>query len=94
MMKLFVVMAAFCLAPSAAARAQDFMGYPCTQDCSGHRAGYDWAEDKGITDPDECGGHSNSFIEGCRSYAQEQQDEGALYDAPEEDIPGEYEYRH
>ena len=47
-------------------------GYPCTQDCSGHDAGYQWAEDNGITDPDDCGGNSQSFIEGCQAYAEEQ----------------------
>jgi len=50
---------------------QTFHGYDCTEDCSGHEAGYDWAEEKGITDPDDCGGNSNSFIEGCRAYAEE-----------------------
>ena len=49
----------------------EFKGLPCTVDCSGHEAGYDWASEKGITDPDDCGGNSNSFIEGCRSYAEE-----------------------
>lgn len=52
-----------------------FKGYACTDDCSGHEAGYNWAEEKGISDPYECGGNSASFIEGCESYAQEQQDE-------------------
>jgi hypothetical protein len=46
--------------------------WECTDDCSGHEAGYQWAEDKGITDPDDCGGNSNSFIEGCEAYANEQ----------------------
>lgn len=46
-----------------------FMGYVCTEDCSGHQAGYDWAEEKGIEDPNDCGGNSESFIEGCRAYA-------------------------
>ena len=49
-----------------------FRGYGCTQDCSGHEAGYNWAESNGITDPDQCGGKSWSFIEGCRAYAEEQ----------------------
>lgn len=53
-----------------------FGGYGCTQDCSGHEAGYSWAEAKGITDPDQCGGKSWSFIEGCRAYAEENQGEG------------------
>ncbi|MCK5588831.1 MAG: hypothetical protein KAI16_00785 [Candidatus Pacebacteria bacterium] len=47
-----------------------FGGYGCTEDCGGHEAGYDWAEEKGIDDPDDCGGNSNSFIEGCMSYAE------------------------
>lgn len=50
-----------------------FMGYPCTVDCSGHEAGYEWAEENGIVDPDDCGGNSDSFIEGCQAYAEEQQ---------------------
>ena len=48
-----------------------FAGDGCTDDCSGHEAGYNWAEEKGIDDPDDCGGNSWSFIEGCQSYAEE-----------------------
>jgi hypothetical protein len=51
-------------------------GYDCTKDCGGHNAGYAWAEEKGITDPDQCGGKSWSFIEGCRAYAEQASDEG------------------
>lgn len=50
-----------------------FSGYPCTDDCSGHEAGYNWAEEHDIDDPDNCDGNSNSFIEGCQAYAEEQQ---------------------
>lgn len=50
---------------------QSFAGYECTDDCSGHIAGYDWAEEQGITDPDDCGGNSQSFIEGCEAWAEE-----------------------
>jgi hypothetical protein len=50
-----------------------FNGYECTDDCSGHEAGYEWAEEQEITDPSDCDGNSNSFIEGCESYADEQQ---------------------
>lgn len=76
--------------------AEDFKGYPCTVDCSGHEAGYEWAEDKGITDPDDCGGNSNSFIEGCQAYAEEQQDSpqedsfGSSYDGGEDYAPDDY----
>ena len=41
----------------------------CTGSCSGHWAGYEWAESKGIVDPLDCGGNSASFIEGCITYA-------------------------
>jgi hypothetical protein len=50
-----------------------FAGYECTGDCSGHEAGYAWAEEHNISDGDECdtaGEHSNSpsFAEGCHAY--------------------------
>jgi hypothetical protein len=50
----------------------------CTQDCSGHDAGFEWARDEGVTDSSECSGTSQSFIEGCEAYAsavEEQADE-------------------
>ena len=51
--------------------AGTFHGYACSTDCSGHKAGYAWAERKGITSPDDCGGKSQSFIEGCKAYAED-----------------------
>ena len=48
-----------------------FHGYTCTDDCSGHQAGYDWAEENSITDSDDCSGNSQSFIEGCQAYIEE-----------------------
>lgn len=56
----------------APAIAADFHGYHCTQDCSGHKAGYAWAEKKGITERENCGGKSNSFIEGCYAWVEGQ----------------------
>lgn len=41
----------------------------------GHDAGREWAEDNDITDPDDCDGNSDSFIEGCQEYAEEQEEE-------------------
>lgn len=49
--------------------------YGCTTDCSGHDAGWEWAEENGVSDPDDCGGNSLSFEEGCIAYAEEQQAE-------------------
>jgi len=51
--------------------AGDFYGYYCTDDCSGHQAGWDWAERNGVTETHECGGRSQSFIEGCLAYVEE-----------------------
>ena len=47
-----------------------FYGYECTQNCSGHKAGWEWAENKEINDSDDCGGKSQSFIEGCWAYVE------------------------
>lgn len=57
-----------------------FDGVGCTVDCGGHEAGYAWAEEHGIDDPDQCGGNSWSFIEGCQSYAEEQSGRDDNYD--------------
>jgi hypothetical protein len=68
-----VVVAIMAMTPGTA-NAQTFHGYPCTQDCSGHEAGYNWAEQHDIEDPVDCGGNSNSFVEGCEAYATEHQE--------------------
>jgi hypothetical protein len=44
--------------------------YGCTDDCSGHDAGYRWGEEHDVTDSSDCGGNSRSFIEGCEAYAE------------------------
>ncbi len=54
----------------------------CTEDCSGHDAGYEWAQENEITDPDDCDGNNDSFIEGCRAYGEEI--EGRAQEAAEE----------
>ena len=50
---------------------ETFNGYECTYDCSGHEAGYEWAEDNDISDEYDCDGNSDSFNEGCTSYVEE-----------------------
>jgi hypothetical protein len=55
-----------------------FHGYGCSVDCSGHEAGYNWAEEHDITDRDDCPidpDNSPSFTEGCYAYADEQSDD-------------------
>lgn len=49
-----------------------FGGYPCSGDCSDDMAGYRWAEENAVVDPDDCTGKTGSFIEGCRVYARQQ----------------------
>lgn len=41
----------------------------CTSDCSGHDAGYEWAESHDICDPEYDNGNSDSFNEGVQAYA-------------------------
>ena len=49
--------------------------YGCTQDCSGHDAGFEWAKDNDIDDDADCGGNSESFIEGCQTFVEALQEE-------------------
>lgn len=70
-MKILLFTLLLFIALSTASSAQTFQGYPCTADCSGHEAGYDWAQASGVTDESGCGGNSNSFIEGCKAFVEE-----------------------
>jgi hypothetical protein len=72
---------------SALAQAQTFKGYTCTEDCSGHEAGYEWAESKGVTDESDCNGNSNSFNEGCQAWVEENEPSSS----PNADQSGEEE---
>ncbi len=58
------------------AHADTFAGYGCTSDCSGHRAGYEWAEQHGIEDESSCSTPSQSFNEGCAAYIEENRGSG------------------
>lgn len=49
-----------------------FGGYPCRADCADDKAGYAWAKNNAVTDPDDCTGKTGAFIEGCRVYARQQ----------------------
>lgn len=41
----------------------------CTDDCSGHEAGFEWAKENDPEDPESCGGgESDSFDEGCTAF--------------------------
>jgi hypothetical protein len=71
-MRLAILAGAAALAWSTSAVAQQtFGGYDCTEDCSGHKAGYDWAQKKQISDSSDCSGNSESFVEGCEAYTED-----------------------
>ncbi|TCO12368.1 hypothetical protein EV666_10913 [Camelimonas lactis] len=65
------------LLAAGAAHAREFGGYECTDDCSGHKAGYDWAERRSIRSLGQCGDilhtspNSTSFYEGCKVYVED-----------------------
>lgn len=86
MKNIALLLALMLLVPGAVAAAE-FHGYPCTKDCSGHKAGYDWAKKKNITDPADCHGRSQSFVEGCRAFTQNFED--TPYQPPEDDAKPE-----
>ena len=73
MKRFFVLVALFLSASPPAAFPQDrtFGGYDCTVDCSGHKAGYEWAEQNNISDESGCNGNSQSFEEGCKAYVED-----------------------
>ena len=56
------------------ANATEFGGYECTIDCSGHKAGYEWAEAQRYTRESQCEAiirrypNRQSFYEGCLVY--------------------------
>ena len=78
-------------------RGFTYKGYPCTKDCSGHMAGDDWADKKGIQTATQCPpGWSNSFWEGCKSnseYTAEDLEQGLRVDVPNEEwLQGKIDY--
>ncbi|ANI61949.1 hypothetical protein ACYSUW_05265 [Pseudomonas frederiksbergensis] len=69
-MRAFIALVMLLLG-SAMAYAATFDGYQCQGDCSGHQAGYNWAEQNDIDDENSCSTPSQSFNEGCQSYVED-----------------------
>jgi hypothetical protein len=46
-----------------------FHGYRCGTDCVLHQKGYQWAAEHKITNPKDCRGTAEEFIEGCLAFA-------------------------
>ncbi|WP_322615708.1 hypothetical protein [Pseudomonas sp. BIC9C] len=70
MKTLYTMMLLVLMLGSTTAFADTFDGYECTDDCSGHQAGFDWAEQNDIDDENSCDTSSQSFNEGCQSFVQ------------------------
>ena len=51
-----------------------FKKSPCTKDCSGHSAGYNWATKRNLKNPNQCPTTpSRSFNNGCKIKGREEQ---------------------
>ena len=48
-----------------------FKGKLCSNNCSGHMAGYRWAKARSVSNQGRCIVDSSSFTEGCLSYIDE-----------------------
>jgi hypothetical protein len=72
-----VLFVGFFLVAISPAAAREFGGYQCTVDCSGHKAGYEWAEAQDIQTEEQCEivlrryPNRNSFYEGCLVYVED-----------------------
>ena len=70
-----------------------FAGDECGGNCSGHVAGYEWAEEHDIDDEDDCdtaGDRSNSpsFAEGCKAFVNgENVDDDSTGDGDDDKSP-------
>ena len=61
---------------TGAAEPEEFYGYECTDDCSGHEAGYEWADENSLCYEYSSGdeywdSYSDSFNEGATAYIEE-----------------------
>jgi len=72
MIVALAVLAVFALVYMARTQDRTHAGFNCcTVDCSGHEAGYRWAEQNSIDDEDYCpDGDSESFQQGCIAYVR------------------------
>lgn len=68
-----IIVSLFMLTATTEARAREFGGHICLDDCSGHAAGYRWAEAKKISTESACALRAGaiSFYEGCIVYVED-----------------------
>lgn len=56
---------------SSSESVNEYQPDTCIEDCSGHNAGYEWAQEHDIQDTSYDNGNSESFNEGVRDYAEQ-----------------------
>jgi hypothetical protein len=74
----------FCFGAQPLLADKLFLGYKCTQDCEGHKAGYDWAKENDIHEESDCIGRSKSFIEGCLAFIEDSEDISEFFTSEDE----------
>lgn len=57
--------------PAGRYEPRSFLGYACEGDCERHKAGFAWAEARGVASVDDCGLLPPLDAEGCRAYVEE-----------------------
>ena len=85
----FAMFSTFVFAHTASSENRKFGDFDCTEDCSGHAAGYRWAERHDIVDEADCPlGNSRSFHEGCLAFVrdpargEEEDEDGSVLEEP------------
>ena len=85
----FAIVLIFAPAYKANSQNRTFGDFDCADDCSGHAAGYKWAEKHEIEDEADCPyGNSQSFHEGCVARTRdagrgaEEDDDGNMVGMP------------
>jgi hypothetical protein len=62
----------FAFVHTASSQDRTFGDFDCTDDCSGHAAGYKWADQHNIDNEGDCPfGNSQSFHEGCVAHTRD-----------------------
>jgi hypothetical protein len=83
------IFSTFVFAQTATSDNRKYDDFDCMENCSGHAAGYAWAEQHDVVDEADCPlGNSQSFREGCLAFVrdpargEEEDDNGNMLEEP------------
>lgn len=71
-----VVGATVAATPAYSQQPRYFGGYPCTHQCRDHAAGFEFARQVRLKDPNQCAGPTQSYVQGCRVYSRDRMRDG------------------